>query len=82
MSAQNAIAYVEEICQILVAGIVKLGEGIGSGVQAFVTSLAFTGTGENQTLSIFFIMVLVFAGVALAIGLTRLVYMWLTSLGN
>lgn len=76
------VEIVQEICGILVAGISQLAQGIGSGVQAFATALAFTGTGENQTLSIYFILVLVFAGVALAIGLTTRIFTWLSNLGN
>lgn len=72
---------VTEIVQILVAGITQLGSGIGTGISQFAQSLAFTGTGENQTLSVFFVLVIVFAGVSLAIGLTRLIFGWLESLG-
>ena len=73
---------VQEIVEILVAGITQLGSGIGSGIQSFATALAFQGTGENQTLSVYFILVLVFAGIALAVGLTTRIFTWLSSLGN
>ena len=73
---------VQDIVEIIVAGITQLGTGIGEGISNFVTKLAFTGTGENQTLSVFFVMVLVFAGISLAIGLTTLIFNWLSSLGN
>lgn len=73
---------VKNIVDIIVAGITELGTGIGEGISNFVTKLAFTGTGENQTLSVFFVMVLVFAGISLAIGLTTLIFNWLSSLGN
>lgn len=73
---------VTEIVDILVSGITQLGTGIGTGVANFAQSLAFTGTGENQELSVYFVLVIVFAGVALAIGLTTLIFNWLSSLGN
>lgn len=73
---------VTEIVEILVSGLTTLGTGIGSGVANFASALAFTGTGENQTLSVYFILVIVFAGVSLAIGLTTLIFNWLSSLGN
>lgn len=73
---------VTEIVGILVSGIQALGSGIGAGISNFVTSLWFTGTGENQTMSAFAIIVCVFAAIALAIGLTRLVYNLLVSLGG
>lgn len=77
----TGVSIVEQMVEILVAGISKLGAGIGDGVSDFVQALAITGTGENQTMSIFLIFVLCFAGVSLAVGLTRLIFQWLTSLG-
>lgn len=77
----SGTAIVTEIVNILVAGITQLGTGIGAGISNFAQALAFTGTGENQTLSVYFVLVIVFAGVSLAIGLTRLIFMWLESLG-
>lgn len=77
---------VTEIVEILVAGITQLGSGIGSGVANFIQSLAFTTTGEGSsattTMSVFFVLIVVFAGVALAIGLTTKLFNWLSSLGN
>lgn len=75
-------AIVEQIVAILVAGLTSLGEGIGQGVNDFVSALTITGTGENAALSPYFVMVLVFAGVALAIGLTRRIFSWLETLGG
>lgn len=77
----SGTAIVTEIVSILVSGIQQLGAGIGTGVSNFVQSLAFTGTGENQTMSVFLIMVCVFAAIALAVGLTRLIFNWLQNLG-
>ena len=45
-------AIVGEIVDILVSGLTAMGTGIGTGVNNFVTSLAFVGTGENQHLSL------------------------------
>ncbi len=73
---------VSQIVEILTSGIVSLGKSIGSGISEAVKAMAFTTNGDTQQLSVYFILVLVFAGVALAIGLTRMVYQWLTSLGN
>lgn len=81
----NGVEIVQDIVEILVAGITELGAGIGSGISEFAQALAFTTTGEGSnattTLSVFFVLVIVFAGVSLAIGLTRLVFGWLESLG-
>lgn len=82
----TGVEIVQDIVEILVAGLTELGTGIGSGIANFVNSLAFQTTGEGSSatteLSVFFVMVLVFAGVALAIGLTTRIFQWLSSLGN
>lgn len=75
-------AILTEIIQILVGGIVGMAEGIGSGLQALVTSIFITGTGAEMALSTFGGITIVFAGIALAVGLSRYVVNWLTSLGN
>lgn len=79
MTGANIVA---EIVNILVSGLTSLGTGIGSGIANFASSLAFQGTGDQQTLSVYFVLVLVFAGVSLAIGLTTKIFNWLSSLGN
>lgn len=79
-------AVVEEIVAILVSGIQQLGSGIGAGVANLVNSLWFTttGTGESAvtTMSVFAIMICVFAAIGLAVGLSRLIFNWLGSLGG
>lgn len=79
MSGANLVT---EIVQIIVSGITERGKGIGQGISGAVQAMAFTGTGESQTLSVWFIVVLAFAGISLAVGLTRLVYTFLTTLGK
>lgn len=78
----TGVEIVQDIVEILVAGLTELGSGIGSGVANFVDALAFTGTGENKTMSIYFILIICFAGVALAVGLTTKLFNWLSNLGN
>lgn len=78
----TGVQVVDAIVQILVEGLTSLGTGIGTGVANAVQALAFTGTGENQQLSVFFIMVCVFGAIALAVGLTTRIFSWLESLGN
>ncbi len=70
-----------QIIEILVSGIVGIGEGIGSGLSALVGSVFLTGTGDSQTLSAFGTLVIIFAGISLAMGLTRWVLNFVTSLG-
>lgn len=73
---------VAQIVEILTSGLTSFATGIGSGIASAVQNMFFTGTGENQQLSIYAIMVLVFGGIALAVGLTRLIFNWLGSLGG
>lgn len=58
-----------DIIELLFGGVTETATALGSGISSFVTALIYTGTGENQTISAFFTIVLVFAGVALALGL-------------
>lgn len=78
----NASAIISQIISILTGAITEMATAIGSGVSDFVTNIFFTGTGDQQTLSVFAIVTLVFAGVALAIGLGRLILHWLSTLGG
>ena len=71
-----------EIISLLVAGITGLASGIGEGLSNLVQSIFLTGSGENLTLSTFGGVIVVFAGVTLAIGLSKWVVNWVTSLGS
>lgn len=71
-----------EIIQILVGGITGIAQGVGAGLSTLATSIFLTGTGDSQTLSTFGTLVVVFAGIGLAIGLCRLVVRWISTLGG
>ena len=72
-----------EFVQILVAGITDLATGIASGVVAMAKALFLdTSTEGALKLSIFGGIIGIFAGIALAVGITTKVYMWVTSLGK
>lgn len=73
-----------EIISLLVAGITQLASGIGNGLQALVTAIFLTGEGTTASpyaLSTFGGIIVVFAGIALAVGLCRWVMSFITSLG-
>lgn len=72
----------QEIITLMVSGITQLATGIGSGLQALVSNIFLDTTGSTPVLSVFGGMIVVFAGIALAVGLCRFVVNWLTSLGN
>lgn len=75
-------AIVTQIIAILVSGIKGLATGIGEGLSALVNAIFFTTQGDSQVMSTFGILVCVFAGISLAIGLSRLVVRWLSTLGG
>lgn len=71
------------IISLLVGGITGLATGIGTGLSSLVKSI-FLETGEAGAitgLSTFGSLIVIFAGVSLAIGLSRWVTNWVTSLG-
>lgn len=75
----------QEFIEILVGGITQLAQGIASGVVAMAKALFLevdATTGAATGLSVFGGIVAIFAGLALAVGITTRVYTWVTSLGN
>lgn len=72
-----------QIIQILVGGLSEMATGLGQGLNDFVSNLFVqTSTEGVQTLTVFGTVVIVFAGVGLAIGLSRWVVNFITSLGS
>lgn len=77
-------AVLQEIITLLVSGLSQMATGIGSGLNALVTNI-FLETPQGATspqLSTFGGIIIVFAGIALAVGLCRWVVNFVTSLGN
>ena len=77
-------AVLTEFVNILVGGIVDLAKGIANGVAEMASAL-FLKTSEQGAvtgLSTFGGIVAIFAGLALAVGITTKVYLWVTSLGK
>ena len=72
----------QDIINLLVSGIQSMATGIGGGLDALVTSIFLDSTSATPALSTFGGLIVVFAGIALAIGLCRFVVNWVTSLGN
>ena len=75
----------QSIIEILVGGITQVAQGIGSGLSTLAQSvfLQTTGTGESATttISTFGVLIVVFAGISLSIGLSRWVVNFVASLG-
>lgn len=79
-------AILTEIIELLTSGITQMATGIGGGLTALVKNifLETSGGGDSAVtkLSTFGGVIIIFAGVSLAIGLSRWVVNWVTSLGN
>lgn len=69
-----------EIISLLVGGLVKLSEGIGGGLSSLVENIFLNS--EKTGLSTYGGVIIIFAGVSLAIGLCTKIVTWVTSLGN
>lgn len=75
----------QEIISLLVGGISGIAQSIGQGLQQLVTAIFLTGEGTTASpyaLSVYGAIIIVFASVALAVGLSRFIVTWLSSLGN
>lgn len=81
----TGVQIMQSIIEILVGGISGVATGIGQGLSTLAQSvfLQTTGTGESAvtSLSTFGVLVVVFAGISLAIGLSRWVVNFVASLG-
>lgn len=83
MEATGIGAAFTAFLEILVGGIETVATGVAAGANTYVMSLFFTTTeGVITGLSPMGGIIAVFAGVSLAIGLTTLLYQFITSLGN
>lgn len=76
------MAIMQEIISILTGGLVEVGQAMGEGISAMATSVFLTGTGDTQTLSVFGTLVVIFAGISLALSLTRWIINFVASLGQ
>ena len=75
----------QEFVNILVGAISDLGTGIATGVSTMAQELFLETDATTHAvsgLSVFGGIVAIFAGLALAVGITSRVYYWIVSLGN
>lgn len=77
-----------EMIQLLTGGLSAMATGIGTGLKNMVEAIFVTvtpGTGgaaATYELTTFGGLILIFAAIALAVGLSRYIVNWVTSLGN
>lgn len=62
---------ISQVIQILTGSITGISTAMGTGIMNIVNALAFTGTGDNQTLSVLLVLALVFSGITLGFNLFR-----------
>lgn len=75
----------QEFMSLLVGGIETLATGIASGIIAMVKGLFLEVDATTHAvtgLSVFGGVVAIFCSIALAVGITTRVYLWVTSLGK
>ena len=81
----SGVQIMQSIIEILVGGISGVATGIGQGLSTLAQSVFLQTTGEGAqattSLSTFGVLVVVFAGISLAIGLSRWVVNFVASLG-
>lgn len=78
----NPVSLMTTIIELLVSGITGVATGVGQGLSTLAISIFLTGTGESQTLSTFGTLIIIFAGISLALSLCRWVVNFVTSLGQ
>lgn len=81
----DGAALLTQIISLLVGGIQGVATGIGGGLSTLAQNifLQTTGSGADATttLSVFGTLIIIFAAISLAIGLSRWVVNFVTSLG-
>ena len=70
-----------EIVSLLTDGIVAVGQAIGGGLSSIASAVFLTTEGSTTSLSTFGSLIVIFAGISLALGLARWVLNFCTSLG-
>ena len=78
----SGITIVTELIGILTAGLVSMGQGIGQGIMSMINALFFTTVEGVTSLSVFAVLIAVFAAITLAFALCRWVLNFITSWGN
>ena len=81
----SGVQIMQAIIEILVGGISGVATGIGQGLSTLAQSIFLQTTGEGASaqtsLSTFGVLIIIFAGISLAIGLSRWVVNFIASLG-
>ena len=86
MTSANALLLLKDIISILVGGLVDFGQGSGTALSKLVQSVFLVTSGDGSsattTLSVFGVLIIIFAAVSLAVGMSRWSVNFITSLGR
>lgn len=77
----SGVEIMQAIIEILVGGISGVATGVGQGLSTLAQSVFLQTSGDSTQLSTFGVLIVVFAGISLAIGLCRWVVNFISSLG-
>lgn len=75
-------AVLQEIVSLLTGGLTQMATGIGQGFQSFMGAIFLDTSGNTTALSVTGGIIVIFAAIALSIGLGRLVANYLFGLGK
>lgn len=78
----DLINVLQQFVALLVGGVQAMGTGIAGGISNMATTLFIDSSGTTPALSAFGGIMGIFCGVALAVGLTTRVFLWISSLGK
>lgn len=70
-----------EIITLLIGGLTDMAAGFGQGLNDLVSNIFIDSTGDGTKLSVFGGVIVIFAAISLAIGLSRWVVNFVGSLG-
>lgn len=84
LAAKTMGDILSDFIKLLVGGIKDLATGVASGVNGFVKDLFLEvdAQGAITGLSTFGGVIAIFGGIALAVGITTLIFNWIRSIGN
>lgn len=78
----TGVQILQAIVEIIVGAFTGVGEGLGVAFSTLAENIFLTTVGDATTLSVFGSLVVVFAGLSLALGVCRWVLNFITSLGQ
>ena len=82
LAAVSSSQILTEIVELLSGSLISLGNAIGKGLSSMVQSLFLDTSGDATKLSTFGTVIMIFAGISLAIGMTKWVTNFVGSFGK